>query len=119
MITVSIRAALGAALAFSSVLATAGDTLTAASERLRDGKKAYDAICARCHESGVDGAPVTGNKADWEGRSNLWEAMLFEHADKGYIMMPARGNADYATEYDAEAAAEFMLTITHPELPRD
>lgn len=122
MITLSpctFRAAIAAALAFSSVAATAGNTLTAASERLQDGEKAYAAICARCHESGADGAPITGKREDWQARSNLWEAVLFEHADKGYIKMPARGDADYATEYDAEAAAEYMLTITHPELPRD
>ncbi len=45
--------------------------------------------------------------------------MLFEHAEKGYINMPARGASDYATDYDIETAAEYMLTITHPELPRD
>lgn len=90
-----------------------------ASERLEDGARNYQAFCAECHESGEMDAPVTGNKEDWEGRSHLWEAVLFEHADKGYINMPARGNSDYATEYDVEAAAEYMLTITHPELPRD
>lgn len=119
MIKLSTRLLLGATLACSSALVLASDTLTSTSERLQDGERAYQAICARCHESGVDGAPVTGNKDDWQGRSDLWEAMLFEHADKGYIKMPARGDADYATQYDAEAAAEYMLTITHPELPRD
>ena len=97
----------------------AADSLTAESERLREGEKFYQAICASCHETGVDGAPVTGNKEDWEERSHLWEAVLFEHADKGYIKMPARGASEYATEYDVEVAAEYMLTITHPELPRD
>lgn len=119
MISTPTRLLIGAALVSGSTLAAGSEPLTAASDRMQDGEKFYQAICASCHESGVDGAPVTGNKEDWDGRSHLWEAVLFEHADKGYINMPARGAADYATEYDVEVAAEYMLTITHPELPRD
>lgn len=93
--------------------------VSGASERLEDGKDTYQAICARCHESGELDAPITGNEEDWAGRSHLWEAVLFEHADKGYINMPARGDSSYATQYDVQTAAEYMLTITHPDLPRD
>ncbi len=116
---VSTHLLLTAALGFVPVLAQASEPVTGASERLEDGKKNYDAICAACHESGADGAPVTGDREDWRQRSSLWEAVLFEHAEKGYIKMPARGASDYATDYDIETAAEYMLTITHPQLPRD
>ncbi len=119
MLKVSIRLLMTAAMASSAALAAASEKVPCASERLEDGEKNYDAICARCHESGADGAPVTGNPEDWEDRSHLWEAVLFEHAEKGYIRMPARGAADHATDYDVETAAEYMLTITHPDLPRD
>ena len=90
-----------------------------ASERLEDGKRTYEKICVACHETGVEGAPIVGEARDWEQRSNLWEAVLVGHAEKGYLKMPARGNADYATDYDIGAAAEYMLTLTHPELPAD
>jgi cytochrome c5 len=89
------------------------------SERLDDGKRSYELICAKCHETGVEGAPIVGDKDDWADRSHLWEAVLTEHAKKGYLKMPARGDADYATDYDVGAAAEYMLTITHPELAPD
>lgn len=112
MISFSSRVLIATALAIAT-------THGIASERLDDGGRAYKTLCATCHESGTAGAPVTGNKEDWADRSNLWEAVLFEHADKGYINMPARGNVDHATQYDVEAAAEYMLTITHPEMPRD
>ena len=92
---------------------------TMASERLQDGKAAYEAKCAGCHEEGVDGAPKTHNPADWKNRSNLWDAVLFEHAEKSYLKMPAKGGDDMATPYDVEAAAEYMVTITHPDLPHD
>ena len=116
---VSTRLLVLAAIASSPALVAAEDTLTAASERLMDGEKSYRAICAGCHDSGADGAPVTGNKNDWEERSHLWEAVLFEHAEKGYIKMPARGDSDYATDYDVQTAAEYMHATTHPQLPRD
>jgi cytochrome c5 len=119
MITIKIRLLLAVGLASSATFATGAEQVTAGSERLQDGKRNYDAICAQCHETGELEAPITGKAEDWADRSHLWEAVLFEHADKGYINMPARGASDYATEYDVETAAEYMLTITHPELPRD
>ena len=91
----------------------------AASERLEDGKRTYEKICAKCHETGVEGAPIVGKQSDWEGRSHLWEAVLVEHAENGFINMPARGDAEYATDYDVSTAAEYMLTLTHPEMAPD
>ncbi len=90
-----------------------------ASERLDDGKRTYEKVCSSCHETGVEGAPIVGNKEDWSGRSDLWEAVLVEHAEKGFVKMPAKGNAEYATDYDVSAAAEYMLTLTHPEMGHD
>lgn len=90
-----------------------------ASDRMIDGLKVYTEVCSRCHDQGVDGAPVIGRKQDWEGRSNLWEAVLFEHAQSGYLGMPAKGGQQDLTEYDVGVAAEYMLTISHPELPQD
>ena len=42
-----------------------------------------------------------------------------EHAENGFIKMPARGDAEYATDYDVSTAAEYMLTLTHPEMAPD
>ncbi len=52
---------------------------------------AYEHACADCHETGKDNAPRTGDPDAWAGRSALWEAVLFEHAQKGYFDMPAHG----------------------------
>lgn len=98
----------------SAVSAESADT-----ERLTDGRKAYEAVCAECHEAGLKGAPRTGNAEDWEGRSDLWEAVLFEHANDGYLTMPAKGGEKNLAEYSVDAAAEYMLSITHPEIPPD
>jgi len=109
---------LTALLAVSGLLAI-NESSMAASDRLNDGREAYAATCAMCHETGIQGAPQTRNSADWQDRSNLWEAVLFEHAEKGYLGMPAKGGDKSASEYDVEAAAEYMLTITHPDMPHD
>ena len=92
---------------------------TTASERLEDGKRAYERVCASCHETGVEGAPIVGQPKDWNKRSDLWEAVLVEHAQKGFIKMPAMGGAEHTTDYDVSAAAEYMLTQTHPEMQQD
>jgi len=89
------------------------------SQRLDEGQRAYEAACASCHDSGVGGAPVTHKPGDWKTRSPLWDAVLFEHANAGYLKMPSKGGRENLTEYDVDAAAEYMLTITHPALPAD
>jgi len=94
-------------------------TGAAAADRLEEGREIYRQACARCHDSGIDGAPVTGQTGDWADRSDLWETVLFEHAEKGYTAMPARGGDSRLSEYEVDAAAEYMLTVTHPEMPRD
>lgn len=105
----------GAAVAMAVLLISSAH----GSERLEDGKRTYEKVCAGCHETGVEGAPVVGDGSDWQQRSDLWEAVLIEHAEKGFLKMPARGDAEYATDYDISAAAEYMMTLTHPELPVD
>ncbi len=89
------------------------------SERMEDGKRAYERACAACHATGVEGAPVVGNKSDWQQRSDLWEAVLFEHAQLGYIRMPAKGGEKDASDYDVEAAAEYMIKTAKPDHPSD
>jgi cytochrome c5 len=90
-----------------------------AAGRLEDGRIVYAEVCARCHDLGVDGAPVIGRTQDWSGRSNLWEAVLFKHAQQGYLGMPARGGQQDLSEYDVGVAAEYMLSISRPEFPED
>ena len=80
---------------------------------------AYEHACADCHETGKDNAPRTGDPEAWAGRSALWEAVLFEHAQKGYFNMPAHGLDGRFSDDEVAAAAQYMLEITHPDRPRD
>ncbi|MDJ0813057.1 MAG: c-type cytochrome [Woeseiaceae bacterium] len=81
------------------------------------GKRAYEQACASCHEEGLDGAPRTGDRDAWTGRSWLWEAVLFEHAKDGYLDMPAKGGDESLDDAAVEMAAEYMLTRTFPDAP--
>jgi cytochrome c5 len=83
------------------------------------GKQAYEEVCAGCHDEGLDGAPKTGDQADWDNRSWLWEAVLFEHAKSGHGDMPAKGGDAALDEANVTRAAEYMLTLTYPETHRD
>ena len=80
---------------------------------------AYEHACADCHETGKNGAPRTGDADAWAGRSGLWEAVLFEHAQKGYFKMPAHGLDGRFSDEEVAAAAQYMLELTHPDRPRD
>ena len=93
--------------------------LVAASERMEDGRKAYEAKCASCHATGENDAPATNNPEDWKNRSQLWDAVLAEHAKSGYLGMPARGGMSDTSNYDVEVAAEYMLNMAHPDFPQD
>lgn len=81
------------------------------------GAQAYETVCASCHESGLNGAPVTGDADAWSDRSMHWEAVLFEHAKNGYMQMPAKGGEPELSDQSVVAAAEYMLSITYPDRP--
>ena len=44
--------------------------------------------------------------------------MLFEHANEGYLGMPAKGGDESLDDATVEMAAEYMLTRTSPDAPR-
>jgi len=83
------------------------------------GKPIYESRCASCHDEGISGAPTIGDADTWSGRSPLWMAVLAEHAKKGYLKMPAQMGDDNVAHADIEAATEYMLSRTYPDLPVD
>lgn len=83
------------------------------------GETAYRAACAHCHDAGVDGAPVTGDPDTWSDRSPLWTAVLADHAENGYLGMPARGGVDGLPDAAISQAIEYMLMQTFPDRPPD
>ena len=88
-------------------------------DRAALGKATYATACASCHETGDGGAPITGKRDQWEERSEMWQAVLFRHAKSGYLEMPGKGGHAELTDESVEAATEYMLGLTYPELLRD
>ncbi len=83
------------------------------------GKQAYLTHCAGCHETGLEGAPVVGDRGYWEVRSRLWQAVLSDHAKAGYLDMPAKGGRPDLPDEKIDLAVDYMLSVTYPELPPD
>jgi len=83
------------------------------------GRQAYSEYCAGCHETGMLGAPIVGDKAYWRERSPMWQAVLMEHAREGYYDMPAKGSRPEVSDDTIDRATEYMLEITFPDYPGD
>jgi cytochrome c5 len=90
-----------------------------AGESAFNGERHYEEYCSGCHETGMLGAPVAGRQEDWAERSQLWDAVLFDHAITGYLEMPAKGGRVDLPEEVVKAAAEYMLRMTFPDRPQD
>ena len=83
------------------------------------GRDTYEQVCASCHDESEDGAPAIGDRESWSNRSPLWSSVLFEHAKDGFLDMPPKGGQSELAERAVEAAGEYMLSETFPELLRD
>jgi cytochrome c5 len=76
------------------------------------GKALYNSACIACHGAGIAGAPKLADKANWAPRIKQGNAVLYEHAIKGFQgkagMMPPKGGAS-APDADVKAAVDFMV----------
>lgn len=76
------------------------------------GKALYNSACVACHGTGVAGAPKLADKAAWAPRIQQGNAVLYEHALKGFQgkagVMPPKGGSS-APDADVKAAVDFMV----------
>jgi len=76
------------------------------------GKTTYNSACIACHGAGIAGAPKLGDKAAWAPRLAQGNAVLYEHAIKGFQgkagVMPPKGGST-APDADVKAAVDFMV----------
>lgn len=86
---------------------------------MMNGEAAYNEHCAGCHETGMLGAPVAGDAVDWGTRSQLWDAVLLDHAITGYLEMPAKGGRTELPDAVVRSAVDYMLRMTFPDMPQD
>ena len=74
----------------------------------RSAEAVYNAICKACHDTGVAGAPKTGDKAAWAPRLATGAAALLKSATNGKNAMPARGGAADLSDDELKAAVEYL-----------
>lgn len=79
----------------------------------KEGEGIYKRVCALCHAAGVAGAPIPGNKDDWESRVAQGMDTLYTHSIEGFTgdhgMMPARGGSPALTDDEMKAAVDYMV----------
>ena len=92
---------------------------SAQSTESMSGQEIYELACGTCHDTGVGGAPISGNPADWADRSPLWQAVLMEHAEAGYIDMPVKGGNEELSDQQVDTAVLYMLGGTFPNRPAE
>jgi cytochrome c5 len=67
-----------------------------------------------CHGNSAVGAPVLGNKADWEPRIAQGKDVLYMHALQGFSgqkgAMPAHGGNPSLHEDAVKAAVDYMVS---------
>ena len=75
----------------------------------RDGKTVYDTSCAVCHQNGLAGAPIFGDKSAWGDRVNKSLEELTYSVKNGLRGMPAMGLCMNCSEQELESAVSYIL----------
>lgn len=75
--------------------------------------KTYNTYCTICHQAGIAGAPIPGDRDNWEPRIAQGIEVLVDHAIKGYQgdagVMPAKGGFTNLSDEEVAQAVYFMV----------
>ena len=75
----------------------------------RSGEQIVKQQCAKCHQSGVSGAPKIDDRAAWAPRMKNGLDATVRSAIKGHGAMPARGGLADLTDAELRAAIVYMF----------
>ncbi len=77
------------------------------------GPQVYNTACLACHGTGIGGAPILGDAAQWADRIAQGADTLKEHAVQGYTgstgYMPPKGGRLDLADAEIEAAVDYMV----------
>ena len=108
----SASAATAAPAATPATAPAAAPAAAAAVASVDAGKNTYNAACVACHGAGIAGAPKLGDKTAWAARIKQGDAVLYDHAIKGFQgkagVMPPKGGST-ASDTDVKAAVDYMV----------
>lgn len=86
------------------------ETVSRAVQASREPEDIYSAICARCHDTAVQGAPRPGRPGDWELRLGRGIDGVVARTIAGMPPhMPARGLCNECSDAEIRAVVELML----------
>jgi cytochrome c5 len=88
-----------------------GDVTSAAERR---GEQIVQAQCAKCHQTGVSGAPRIGDRAAWIQRLKRGLDFVVRSAINGHGPMPPRGGMADLTDSEIRAAVVYMFNPAPP-----
>jgi cytochrome c5 len=69
----------------------------------------YQSSCSGCHDTGKNGAPRLADKDAWEKRPFHWFSVMKNHASKGFLNMPRKGEHYELTDQDMANAVSYMM----------
>ena len=76
------------------------------------GPQVYNTACIACHSTGVGGAPVVGDTAQWADRIAQGSDVLKQHAIEGFTgvgFMPAKGGRLDLSDEEVAVAVDYMV----------
>lgn len=87
-------------------------SLTACGEKidLEKAEAIVKANCKVCHASGINGAPIIGNKKMWSPRTAKGKEALVANAISGVGLMPPKGGKDKLSDEEIALAVEYFLS---------
>ena len=78
--------------------------------QLLAGEEIVKKNCKVCHASGINGAPIIGNKKQWASRLAKGKDTLVNNAINGFGLMPAKGGKTQLTDEQIELAVDYYIS---------
>jgi cytochrome c5 len=78
-------------------------------QAVRSGEEIVNAQCAKCHRTGVGGAPRIGDRDAWLPRLREGLDTLVQSAIKGHGGMPARGGMANLSDSEMRDAVIYLF----------
>ena len=75
---------------------------------LSNGRKIYATSCSECHDTGKNAAPRLNDAEAWKTRSFEWFSVLKQHASKGLLKMPPKGQHFEISDQEIADAVFYM-----------
>ena len=89
-----------------------GATVASAGAGAQSPEQVYNTFCTACHTTGANNAPVRGDAAAWQPRTEKGLDTLYQNAISGFNnnAMPAKGLCMSCSDDDIKATVDFILS---------